>query len=230
MPIILDHFEQGTKEWRDSRVGCVTMSNAKKLLTKGKGKTLEAYLIDVASEAASGQLSDGFKSYDMERGNMLEPMAVQAYESETGEKVRRVGIGYLNEDRRIAASPDGIMTGKGIEIKCPNPKAHLRTILQASAPKEYAPQMQGGMWIFDMSEWDYVSFCPAFKPMPICIITVKRDEAMIAEIEAASLAAIEKIDGYIATAKMSVSSDLRAICDQSIDMMDTSFEVEPEIY
>lgn len=230
MPVILDHFEQGTKEWRDARVACVTMSNAKKLLTKGKGKTLESYLIDVASEAASGQLSDNFQSYDMIRGNTLEPLAVEAYEAQTGEKVRRVGIGYLNEDRRIASSPDGVISGKGLEIKCPNPKAHLRTILQASSPKEYVPQMQGGMWVFDMSEWDYVSFCPAFKPMPICIITVRRDEQMIDEIAKASFAAISKIDEYIALAKMTVSRELQEICNRATETMNVINEVEPEIY
>ena len=230
MPVILDHFEQGTLEWKNSRVGRVTMSNAKKLLTGGKGKTRESYLIDVASEVSSGQLSESFKSRDMDRGNMLEPMAVKAYEAVTGERVRTVGIGYLNEDRRIAASPDGLMTGKGLEIKCPNPKAHLRTILAASAPKEYAPQMQGGMWVFDFSEWDYVSFCPTYKPMPICIITVQRDEEMIAKIEAACHAAIIEIDGYVEIAKMNVTPELQRICNQSIEMLDIINQVEPEIY
>jgi len=182
-PIIIDLFEQGSQEWLDARVGCVTMSNAGLLLVGGKGITRKNYIIDVASEMISGIPSKQISTFDIDRGNALEPMAREAYELLTGTKVRQIGIGYLDEMKRIAASPDGLTDIGGIEIKCPQPKAHLRTILAKESPKEYQAQMQGCMWVFGVDRWDFVSFCPQFKPMPICIISVNRDEEMIKLIE-----------------------------------------------
>ena len=125
MTVILESMEQGSTSWLKARVGCITMSNAGLLLAGGKGLTRSGYILDVASELASGQLADRPKTFDMQRGNLTEPYAVDAYELHTGHKVQRVGLGYLNEDKRIAASPDGLVDDKGVEIKCPNFFSHV---------------------------------------------------------------------------------------------------------
>ena len=62
MTIIKRKLIQGTPEWKNARVGCITMSNAKALLTGGSGATRKNYLLDVASEMASGVLIDNIKS------------------------------------------------------------------------------------------------------------------------------------------------------------------------
>jgi hypothetical protein len=230
MAIILDKLVQGSPEWFAARVGCVTMGKAGILLTKGKGKTRDTYIIDVASEMASGMAAERVKMRDMERGNVLEPMGRRGYELLTGSTVKEVGLGYLDDMRRISASPDGLMPNKGLEIKCPNPKAHLQTIIEGAAPKKYKPQMQGGMWVFDLDEWDYVSFCPQFKPMPLFIISMTRDEEMIKEISDSAHLAVEEIDAHLRTASMEVTQPMQAICDQALFAIDELYNTEPEIY
>ncbi len=176
MTVILEHMEQGSPEWLDARVGNITMSNADKLLTGGKGVTRQSYIIDVASEIVSGVPASQVKTWEMERGNLLEPYAREAYKARTGIEVQQVGLGYLNENKRISASPDGLRPNGGMEIKCQGPKAHLRTIIDAKNPKKFAAQMQGCMWVFDVEYWDYCSFCPEVKDLPLFIMTLERDE------------------------------------------------------
>ncbi len=45
----------------------------------------------------------------MERGNQLEPRARMAYEFETGNDVVQVGGIYLNTDKELMISPDGLI-------------------------------------------------------------------------------------------------------------------------
>lgn len=230
MTIILENIEQGTTEWLNARVGCITMSKAKLLLTGGKGVTRRNYLLDIASEMVSGVLSEQVKTIDMARGSLLEPYALHAYKEITGSEVKKVGIGYLNDDRRIAASPDGLMKNKGVEIKCPNPKAHIRTILAGDAPSEYIPQMQGCMWVFGIDEWDYVSFCPQFHTKPVHIITQYRDDGMIKKIEESALKGIEEIDSFVARSKAVFSDAVYDVCDQALAAIAELYDTEPEIY
>ncbi len=229
MTIILDKLIQGTQEWKNARVGCLTMSNAKALLTGGSGATRRNYLLDVASEMASGVLIDNIKSVDIARGNLLEDYARRAYEEITGNTVTEVGIGYLNDAKRIAASPDGLITTGGIEIKCPNPKAHMRTIVSGDAPKEYLPQMNGCMWVFGVEQWDYISFCPQFSSNPIKIITQYRDEKMIKKIEESALCGIEEIDDWLKLANETYSDAVYEICEQSIFALNELYDEEPNI-
>ena len=220
-PIILNHMEQGSDEWRLARMGCVTMSKAKNLLTGGKGVTRETYIIEVASELISGQLAENISTWDMERGIMLEPYAVRAYESLTGLEVQTIGLGYLNEDRRIAASPDGLTMIGGMEVKCQKPKNHLKTIIEAKNPKQFEAQMQGCMWVFDVDTWDYCSFCPEFNEQPLFILTMRRNEEMIKAIEDAAHKAVEGIDNYVRIASAGrASEELKEICAEANELID----------
>ena len=196
-PIILRSMEQGSLEWIMARLGRVTASNMHKLLTGGEGKTRDSYLLEIASEIISGVPSEKINTWDMVRGNTLEPYAIQAYEVMTGLEVERVGLIYLNKDKRIAASPDGLTSRGGVEVKCPNPKNHMRTIIEGKNPKKHAAQLQTNLWVSGAETWDYVSFCPEFKQCPIFIIPAQRDEVMIDRIRTASEEAVYKIDEYV---------------------------------
>jgi len=229
MPIILEKMEQGSPEWFEARMGCITMSNAAKLLTGGKGVTRENYIVEVASEIISGMPAEQIQTWPMERGNLLEPFARAAYEAKTGVAVQEVGLGYLNEDKRISASPDGLRDNGGLEIKCQGPKAHLRTIIDAANPKKFAPQMQGCMWIFDVEYWDYCSFCPEVKDQPLFIMTLERDEEIIKRIEESALRAVDQVNEFVKLAKGNPSASVTAICNQAIELIDIMQNKEPEI-
>ena len=230
MAVILEHIEQGSDEWLNARIGCITMSNADKLLTGGSGATRRSYIIDVASEISTGVPAEQINVWSMQRGTILEPFARQAYEAHTNTEVQQVGLGYLNEERRISASPDGLLADRGIEIKCQGPKAHLRTIIDAKNPKKFMPQMQGGMWIFEKEKWDYVSFCPEFKTMPLFILTVSRDDEMINRIAESAIKAVAEVDKYVELATRAVSKGVYDICTKANEIIDILQNKEPEIY
>lgn len=229
MTIIEDNYDQGSDQWYAARIGCITMSNAKALITGGKGLTRKNYLLDVASEIVSGQPSTRINSKDIMRGNLLEPYARLAYEEVTGNAVRQIGFGYLDEMRRIGASPDGLTDNGGVEIKCPNPKGHLRTIIDNSVPKEYMPQVQGCMFVFGVDSWDFVSFCPQFKINPIHIIKVQRDEKMIDEISKSAYLGMQEIDAFIDESIAENNDAVNAICDRSMLILSEIYDEEPDI-
>lgn len=230
MPIILESLEQGSDEWKLARVGCVTMGKAKALLTGGTGKTRDSYIIEVASELLSGVLSDSINTWDMARGTMLEPYAVDAYEAITGLIVRRVGLGYLDDNRRIAASPDGLTSNGGMEVKCQKPKNHLQTIIAAKNPKQFEAQMQGSMWVFGVDTWDYCSFCPEFEAQPLFILTLNRDEEMIKKISDSAHRAVEEIDEYVRLASIGEPcARVSEICDEAKELIDIMMNKDVEI-
>jgi len=235
MTIILEKMIQGEKEWHDARRGCITMSRSRALTTNGKGgapsKTRESYILDVVAEQASGITSLKLNSDDVQRGNLLESDGLAAYELETGHKVKTVGLGYLDERRTISASPDGLIEAikRGLEIKCPAPKQHLRYILAGGIHKDHNPQVQGGMWVFGFDSWDFISYCPQYTPMPLVIYTVKRDEEMIRKISESAELAVKEVKEFLSLSKAEVSESLQKICDISLEKIDLIFGDSEEI-
>jgi hypothetical protein len=93
-----------------------------------------------------------------------------------------------------------------LEIKCPQPAAHLETLLGQEVPAKYVTQM---MWQMACSgrQWcDYASYNPSFpEEMRLYVGRVVRDDRRIAELEtevaaflrelAAKLAQLESLYG-----------------------------------
>ncbi len=221
--IIISTNPQGFQEWLQDRCGVITMSHANDLLTGGKGITRHKYLLSVAAERASGVPHASYKSWDMVRGSELEDYAMAAYQSETRAEISNVGLAYLDATKRISASPDsltGIVGEGGIEIKCPNPDAHMKCLEEAAAPKKHLPQMNGNMWVFGARWWDFVSFCPEFIPRPLLIIRAHRDEVMIAKIKDSAERGIQEIDdmlSLVAGAEYRSRREIDGICSQALE-------------
>jgi hypothetical protein len=204
------------------------MSNAAKLLMKGKGGAESAtkikYIQDVASEILAGVPSERTSTWDMQRGTLLEPYAREAYERVTGNRVVEVGLGYLNEGKRISASPDGLhgvsSAGGGLEIKCRGAKEHLRIIENGHDSKDVEAQVNGNMWIFGADGWDYCSFCPEFEPMPIFIKTIKRDDSLIDRISEEAHKAVIAVDEIVARIRSIAKNDVADICKAALEAIE----------
>ena len=121
--------EQGSGEWLAARLGIPTATGIKNIVTQSgqKSSGWVGYLAELIAESIEGS-SDGFKSNDMQRGNELEPRARMAYEFETDNDVVQVGGVYLNADKDLMVSPDGLIPSlkKGVEIKCPKMKTYWK--------------------------------------------------------------------------------------------------------
>lgn len=118
------------------------------------------------------------------RGNLLEPLAREAYELKTGHKVTEVGL-CVHDDGGFGCSPDGLIMidlgvngggeclHHGLEIKCPIPETHAKYLLSGGLPDEYKPQVHHSMAATGLPRWDFWSFCPG---LPSLLVTVHRDE------------------------------------------------------
>lgn len=196
--MIIHSIKQGTDEWYSARLGVVTASNFKAIITKGSGKTRANYMGKLAHEILTGQLApQNFGSAAMQRGNTLEPEARDIYQEKTGLDVQEVGIAYLNEKKRIAASPDGLIDHEGgLEIKCPLPHTHEKYLIEGKIPKIYVPQVQGSLWVTGRKWWDFVSYAPEFKRNTV-ICRVYRDESYIRRLSTEILKFVDELDHLI---------------------------------
>lgn len=174
--------EQGTEEWLAARCGIPTATGISNIVTptgKKSGSYLP-YLAELIAESIEG-LKENYKSEDMARGNELEPFARAAYEFETGNAVVQVGGVYLNADKDLMISPDGLIPNlrKGLEIKCPQMKTHIKYLLQGGVPQEYLIQVQSALWVTGYETWDFVSYCPEYYKQPFYLFTAQRDPILM---------------------------------------------------
>lgn len=174
--------EQGTEEWLTARLGIPTATGISNIVTPAgkKSASYNAYLAELVAESIEG-LSETFKSDSMERGNRLEPQARMAYEFETGNDVIQVGGVYLNADKDLMISPDGLIPKlkKGLEIKCPKMKTHIKYLLEGGVPTEYIIQVQSALWVTGYETWDFVSYCPEYEKQTLYIYTAQRDPVLM---------------------------------------------------
>ncbi len=198
--MILAHMEQGSDEWHAARCGVVTASNFKAVLTGGRGKTRANYMRRLYEEIKTGRPAPpSFQSAAMVRGCDLEPHARRAYEAHSGEDVREVGIVYLNDEKRVAASPDGLVSADGgLEIKCPLPHNHEKYMHEGRIPSQYVPQVQGNLWVTGRDWWDFVSYAPEFpSDRRMMVRRVYRDEAYISLLAESVFRFVDELDQMV---------------------------------
>jgi hypothetical protein len=165
------------------------------------GKPLQAFA-DYAIEIACQKLtqcfddSEGFTNYWMQRGHELEPLARKYYEFESGNKVDQCGL-ILTDEQDCGASVDGLVGDDGtVEIKCLKRINHVRIVLAGEVPKDYIPQIQGGLMITERAWCDFVAFHPE-APVDGYIIRVERDEPYINGVKLALSRFHSEVDRYI---------------------------------
>lgn len=175
--------EQGSEEWLAARLGIPTGTGFKNIvrINGDRSATYIKYLAELVEESILGLPDSRYKSDYMERGNQLEPLARGAYEFLTGNKVQQVGGVYLDEKREVMISPDGLIPTlrKGLEIKCPKMKTHIKYLLEGGVPNEYVIQVQSALWVTGYETWDFVSYCPEYQKQPFYLYTAQRDEILM---------------------------------------------------
>ncbi|MDP0020698.1 YqaJ viral recombinase family protein [Glaesserella parasuis] len=180
--LITLNCEQGTEEWLTARLGIPTATGVSNIVTPSgkKSSAWTSYLAELVAESIEG-LTEGFKSSDMLRGNQLEEQARMAYEFATGNDVVQVGGVYRNANKDMMISPDGLIPTlrKGLEIKCPKMKTHIKYIIEGVVPSEYIIQVQVALWVTGYDSWDFVSYCPEYQKQTLFIHTAERDPVLM---------------------------------------------------
>lgn len=202
--IELQH-EQGGAEWLRSRIGIVSGSRFKDVLTEPKSKTdkesgklsqtAETYLYELVSMILTDE-APSFSSAATDWGHQYEPLARLEYEIMTDNNVTETGF-FLHDSRKIGASPDGLVGDDGmIEIKCPyNSVNHVRTVVAGEMPKEHIAQVQGNLWINGRQWCDFISFDPRIDgDGRLFIQRIERDDKFIENLERRVLAFVNQLD------------------------------------
>ena len=201
--MIITKYEQGSEQWKLSRVGVLTASQAHRVIKKGRGgkgysAERQSYMMQLVAEVCTGQ-SPEISGAPLRWGNDNEEFACDAYEARKFEMVDHCGIIYKDETKRFGASPDGLVSDDGaIEIKCPfTTVVHLDSMLNGTIKPEYHTQMQFLMWVTGREWVDFCSFDPRMTGDPIKrlhVIRVNRDEEKMEEFDLEMPKFIQEMD------------------------------------
>lgn len=201
---------QGSPEWIQARLGIPTASQFDRIVT---AKTLKVsaqsvgYQYELLAEYFLQQpVSDAGTGF-MARGLEIEQEARTWYELARSVDVQPVGL-CLTEDRRIGASPDGLVGSEGlVEIKCPSAAVHIGYLLNPDRLVEkYQHQVQGGLWVTGRQWIDLVSYHPSLPPV---LVRVGFDLAYQQALGSALAEFVESLDQ--ARRWLSAQYDLRPL-------------------
>lgn len=190
---------QGSESWFAQRLGKVTASRLADVVAKtktGESASRATYRAEIVAERLTGKQAASFSNAAMQWGTETEPMARAAYEAERGLFVLETGMVTHPTISMSGASPDGLIGSNGlIEIKCPDTKTHIETLLSRKAPSKYIPQMQWQMACTDRAWCDFASFDPRLpSDLQLFVIRVDRDEKLISEYESEVVRFLGEVD------------------------------------
>lgn len=158
------HVEQGSLDWLEARLGLITASEMKLLLTPlGKAANNEksrAHLFELAAQRITRNVEPSYVSDDMLRGQVDEIAARELY----GARIAPVHeCGFITRtfgDVTIGYSPDGLVGDFGlIECKSRSARFQVETILDGSVPDEFMAQIQTALLVTGREWLDFVSYC-----------------------------------------------------------------------
>jgi len=182
-------MDQGSDEWFEARKGIPTCSEFDRILTGGGklSKQADEYAHELIGQKYSLIPPEGVESFtnrSVRWGQATEDQARRRYEMEIKRAVTRVGF-CTSDDGRFGGSPDGLVDDiGGLELKCPQPKAHVGYCLARDEhdnpvlPLKYKPQVHGHLWISKRAWWDFFSFCPGLPPFLIRVCPDEYTEAL----------------------------------------------------
>lgn len=184
---IIHSMEQGTPGWLALRLGKITASRFKDVMTNGRGgnpsKAAESYMIELAIEKITGNSLPFFENDAMRHGTETEPQARAMYELISGNEVSEVA--FIEHNEFVGVSPDGLIGNDGlIEIKCPNTKTQVERFLSGvGLPSDYKWQVHGQIWVAEREWCDFLSFDDRIDTTAQYLCTrVHRDESLIKEL------------------------------------------------
>lgn len=169
------NVEQGTEEWHALRLGLLTASELKLVITPklqvADNDAVKTHLYELLAQRVTGYVEPHFESFDMERGKFDEEHARSKY-AETYAPVEE--IGFITNSKwgfTLGYSPDGLVGDDGlIEVKSRVQKHQMKTLVEYVAkgqiPPDYVIQCQSGLMIAEREWLDFISYSGGMK-MPV---------------------------------------------------------------
>ena len=187
---------QGSDEWIAARLGILTASEMKHIITPSlkpaKNDKGRAHLYELLAQRITGHVEPHYVGDDMLRGLNDERDARALYSTHYA-PVQEVG--FITNDRwgfTIGYSPDAMVGDDGlIECKSRRQKFQIETICQnlgldggSTIPAEFIIQIQTGLLVAERAWCDFVSYSGG---LPMVVIRVFPDHAVQDAIIAASM-------------------------------------------
>jgi putative phage-type endonuclease len=189
-----EKLEQRSPEWYKFRLGRITASRVKDLMTRvkyGESKYKENYRLELAIERLTKQQAVVVPLNDaMRDGIEREPEARDYFSTRLNLDVKEVGAYQHPTIRNAGASPDGIVSDGNqeftLEIKCPTPLVHARNLLAKELPNQYKHQVHFQMCCAGVNGAYWVSYNPEFpKQTKMKYLFVERDDKLVKEMDEA---------------------------------------------
>lgn len=157
-------IEQNSELWLMARMGKATGSNFGTFMAnygKAFGDPAKRYALQLALERVTGQRAEfSFKSDDMERGHVQEPVARMLYEDTQFVEVTNGGF---FDWKTYGDSPDGLIGKDGVlEIKSVTAGVHYDTYKRGSFDPAYRWQLVGHLDCTKRDWVDFASYCSDF--------------------------------------------------------------------
>lgn len=194
------NIDQNSEDWHKIRLGRLTASNATAIGANGTG--LITYCKKLAIEIITNKREETYTSEAMVRGTELEPLALSAYEFETGNKVKTIGFVTNCDYYNSGCSPDGLVDKDksndgegGIEIKFRNKEKHLSLIVGETKEIPFN-QIQMNLLFTERKWWDFISFNPEFDK-PLFIKRIYPDEKYFEKLKSGIRSGNVLINKYI---------------------------------
>jgi len=169
------NLEQGSDEWLQARLGLLTASEMKLIITPNKlsyasNDKEKSHLYEILSQRITGYVEPQYVSDDMLRGMVDEVEARQIYNQNYAETKQ---IGFVTNSRwgfTLGYSPDALVGDEGLlECKSRRQKYQIETILSGKMPPEYVMQVQTGLLVSERSWCDFVTYSAGLPMMVLRI-------------------------------------------------------------
>lgn len=198
---------QGSEEWTRMRLGLLTASEMKLVLTPtlkvADNDKMRAHVYELAAQRISQYVEPHYVSDDMLRGQEDEAEARIKY----AEKYAPVEeCGFITNDKwgfTIGYSPDGLVGDDGlIECKSRRQKFQIQTIVNnvwndksATIPAEYAPQLQTALLVSERKWIDFISYSGGLPMATIRVYPIPKVHEAIIEAATAFEANVAEVVG-----------------------------------
>ena len=191
-----DNVEQGSDAWLQQRLGILTASEMKHIITPtlkiANNDKTRAHAYELAFQRITRHVEPQYVSDAMLRGQEDEIYAREAYREHFAPVTE---IGFVTNDKlgfTIGYSPDGLVGDDGlIEIKSRAGKYQVQTIATDEVPDEYVLQLQTALLVTERKWIDFVSYCGG---LPVFVKRVEPD----ADVQEAIIAAATGFEQRVA--------------------------------
>lgn len=169
------------------RLGKLTASKAGVIMGGLDTSGLANYVKALAWERVYGARDEEYRNAAMDRGNALEPQALDWYEFQTGVELERTpGFIVHPSIPYVGASPDAFVLHGGersfsVQVKCPLHGSWMDTKRTHLVPSEYRWQCRWELWVSGLPTCDFLAWHPIAGGLIVCMKVTSEELDQMAE-------------------------------------------------